>query len=53
LREMPEIMAESMQAMMPIIQRYVERMNTRVQVETAELLKESQKKAGQVPVTKN
>jgi hypothetical protein len=53
LREMPEIMAESMQSMMPIIQRYVEKMNTRVQVETAELLKESQKKAGQFPVTKN
>jgi hypothetical protein len=53
LREMPEIMAESMQSMMPIIQRYVERMNTRVQVETAELLKESRKKAGEVPATKN
>jgi hypothetical protein len=53
LREMPEIMAESMQSMMPIIQRYVERMNTRVQVEPAELLKESRKKAGEVPATKN
>jgi hypothetical protein len=53
LREMPEIMAESMQSMMPIIQRYIDRMNSRVQVETAELLKESQKKAEQVPATKN
>jgi len=39
--------------MMPIIQRYIDRMNSRVQVETAELLKESQKKAEQVPATKN
>jgi hypothetical protein len=53
LREMPEIMAESMQSMMPIIQRYIDRMNSRVQVETAELLKESQKKAEPVPATKN
>jgi hypothetical protein len=50
---MPEIMAESMQSMMPIIQRYIDRMNSRVQVETAELLKESQKKAEPVPATKN
>jgi len=53
LKEMPEIMAESMQSMMPIIQRYIDRMNNRVQVETAELLKESQKKAEHVPATKN
>ncbi len=53
LKEMPDIMAESMQSMMPILHRYIDGMNDRVQQETAELLKESQKKAGQVPVTKN
>ena len=53
MREIPEIMAESMQSAMQIIQRSIKRMNTRVQVETAELLKESQKKAGPVPATKD
>jgi hypothetical protein len=53
LKKMPEIMAESMQSMMPILRRYIDGMTDRLQQQTAELLKESQKKAGQVPVTKN
>src|SRR5882672_2446089 len=53
LKEMPEIMAESMQSMMPIMRRYIDRMNERVQEETAELLKQSQKKGTDAPVTKN
>jgi hypothetical protein len=53
LKEMPEIMAEAMESAMPVIRRYIEGMGDRVQKETAELLRESQKKAGQVPGTKN
>ena len=52
LKEMPEIMAEAMESAMPVIRRYIEGMNDRVQKETAELLRESQK-AGRVPTTKN
>jgi uncharacterized protein len=53
LREMPEILAESMQSMMPILRGYMEKMTDRIQTETAELLKEAQKKGSEAPVTKN
>jgi uncharacterized protein len=44
LREMPAMMADAMQSMMPIVQNYMEKVQQRVQVETAHLMKESQKK---------
>jgi hypothetical protein len=54
LRELPAIMSEAMQSMMPIMRKYIDGMQDRVQQETAELLKQSQKKPGQgAPVTKN
>ena len=53
LREMPEIMAESMEAMMPTLRRYIDRMTNRVQTEVAEMIKQSEKKAIQAPATRN
>ncbi len=47
LREMPEIMGESMQAMMPIIRQNIDQMNQRVQQEIAEMMKNSDKKPDQ------
>ena len=44
VREMPSMMAESMQAMMPIMQNYIEKVQQRVEVETAQLKKEREKK---------
>jgi hypothetical protein len=52
LREMPAIMADAMQSMMPIMRRYVEKMQNRVQDETAQMLRES-KKPGKKPVIEN
>jgi len=51
LREMPAIMGEAMQSMMPIMRKYVEGMQDQLQQETAELIKQSEKKSGQA--TKN
>jgi len=53
LHEMPEIMAESMEAMMPTLRRYIDRMTNRVQTEVAEMIKQSEKKAIQAPTTRN
>ncbi len=50
-RELPAIMAESMQSMMPIMRKYTEGMQSQLQQETAELLKQSEKKSGEA--TKN
>jgi len=47
LRELPAIMAESMQSMMPIMRKYTEGMQEQLQQETAELIKQSEKKSGQ------
>jgi hypothetical protein len=44
LREMPAMMAEAMQSMMPIMQNYMEKVQQRIEVETAQLLKEPRKK---------
>jgi hypothetical protein len=49
LHEMPAIMADSMNAMMPIMQRQMEKVTQRVQDEMEAMLKESQKKPGQEP----
>jgi hypothetical protein len=44
LRELPAMMADAMQAMMPIMQDYMEKVQQRVRTETAHLMKEPQKK---------
>jgi hypothetical protein len=46
LREMPAIMAEAMQSMMPLMRKQMDAMTERIQKEIAESLKESQKKPG-------
>lgn len=46
-RELPEIMSESMQSMMPIMRRYTEGMQEQLQQETAALIKQSDNKSGQ------
>jgi hypothetical protein len=43
LREMPAMMSDSMQAMMPIMRQQMEKMNTRMHQEVAEMLKNSRK----------
>jgi uncharacterized protein len=45
LRELPAIMSEAMQSMMPIMQRYMATVKERVDQQTADALKESEKKA--------
>jgi hypothetical protein len=51
LKEMPQMMAESMQAMMPLLQKQMEAMQARVQEEVIAMLKESEgsSKATQKP----
>jgi hypothetical protein len=47
LREMPAMMAESMQTMMPLLRKHMEAMTERMQVEVAQMLKESGAKPGE------
>ncbi len=49
LKEMPAIMAESMQVIMPIMRKHMDAMNQRMQQEVAQMLKNSQKKPAQSP----
>lgn len=51
LREMPALMTDSMQSMMPIMQKYVEKVQNRIQEQTEAMLKKADTKAGQA--TKN
>ena len=51
LREMPALMTDSMQSMMPIMQKYMEKVQNRIQEQTEAMLKKSDDKAGQA--TKN
>lgn len=44
LREMPAIMGEAMEAMMPIMRQHTDAMNRRLQEEVASMLRNSQKK---------
>jgi hypothetical protein len=54
LNELPAVMAESMDAMMPILRKNVEKITERAQQEIAEMMKDSPKKARDVaPPTKN
>lgn len=47
LKEMPNILAEAMQSMMPIMNRYMETVKQRLDEQTADLMKESGKTPGQ------
>jgi len=54
LREMPAIMSEAMESMMPIMRKNIERMTEDVQQQAAEMMKESrQNGARRPPVTRN
>jgi len=54
LREMPAIMSEAMESMMPIMRKNIERMTEDVQQQAAEMMKESrQNGARKTPVTRN
>jgi hypothetical protein len=45
LQEMPSIMAEAMESMMPLMRRSIDRMTERAQQEVAQMMKDSPKKA--------
>jgi uncharacterized protein len=47
LQELPAVMAESMESMMPIMQKAVDRMTERTQRQIAEMMKDSTKKTGE------
>lgn len=49
LREMPAMMSDAMEAMMPIMRGYMEKINNRVQQEVAEMLKNSGKETHKTP----
>jgi hypothetical protein len=53
LQEMPAIMAEGMEAMMPIMRRSIDKMTERAQQQVAQMLKDSQKKAEGPPSAQN
>ncbi len=54
LREMPAIMAEAMQNMMPVMSKYMETVQARVKKETDLMIAESQKKPNaKAPATHN
>ena len=53
LREMPEILSEAMQNATPIILKYMETVEARVQKETATMLAQSKKPAHTAPATHN
>ncbi|HUM04347.1 MAG TPA: DUF2059 domain-containing protein [Terriglobales bacterium] len=53
LREMPAMMSEAMESMMPILRKYMDTVSDRVQQEVAQMMKESEKKGGAVPATPN
>lgn len=46
LRELPAITAEAMQSMMPLLRKQIEAMNERVQLEVAQMMKDSSSPAG-------
>ncbi len=49
LKEMPAMMSDAMEAMMPIMRDYMEKVNNRVQQEVAEMLKNSGKASPRTP----
>jgi hypothetical protein len=54
IREMPEIMAESMQNMMPLLRKHTEAINERLRQDISAMMKESDGKNGKTaPLTNN
>jgi len=53
LRDMPSIMAESMQTMAPIMTKYMETVQEKLQKETDDMIAQSKKPAQKTPVTHN
>ena len=53
IKEMPQILAESMQGMMPIMQKHVDALNQRVQEEMAAMVKEADSKSGKTGAQTN
>lgn len=54
LKEMPAMMAESMESMMPILRKHMDAMTERIQQQVAEMLKDSRPKSGEKsPATPN
>ena len=49
LNEMPAITDESMQAMMPIMSRYLDEIQIKMQQETDQMIKDAEKKADEAP----
>jgi hypothetical protein len=52
LREMPAIMGEAMQAMMPLMRKHIDGMAERMQQQVAEMIKESEAKPGEKKQTR-
>lgn len=53
IKEMPQIFAESMQDMMPIMRKHVDALNQRVQEEMAAMVKEADNKSGKTGLQTN
>lgn len=53
IKEMPEITAEAMQEMMPLVRKSIETMNQRVQEEIAAMIKQSESKNGKAGAQTN
>jgi uncharacterized protein len=51
LRQMPQILAESMRQMMPLLQRHIDEVNARIQQQIAEMLKEAESKPDKTPTS--
>ncbi|HEY1800761.1 MAG TPA: DUF2059 domain-containing protein, partial [Terriglobales bacterium] len=49
LREMPEIMADAMQAVMPIMRQHMDAVNKKLQEQMAQSLKEQEKAPEAIP----
>jgi len=53
LKEMPQILAESMQNMMPVMRKHLDTLNERMQVDIQAMLKESDSKSGKTGAQTN
>jgi hypothetical protein len=53
LREMPSVMAESMESMMPIMRKSIDKMTERTQQEIAQMMKDSPKAGDGAPAVQN
>ena len=53
IKEMPQILAESMQNMMPVLRKQIDTLNQRVQEDIAAMIKESDGKSGKTGAQTN